>query len=191
METCVLDVEKFVDKIRELAPRPFGTVGELIVDHYTEELSASNNISYDRISSNNEKVEVKFSRAYVKSTPLDENNLLESIVRSPTKKDSHVRDLYKFELKWDCNIQQVKPDCFEILYYGIFFRDQVYIFKIRSEQIISDTAIGYSDKQHRGNSGEGQFHIKNTNLQHHLDNYLYTNFDYEDLINSIKETQNT
>ncbi len=29
---------------------------------------------------------------------------------------------------YDCNIQQLKPDCFDSLYYGVFFSDKIEIF---------------------------------------------------------------
>jgi len=57
----------------------------------------------------------------------------------------------------------------------------IYVFEIPSETISKDPNIQYSDKQHRGNSGEGQFHLKNSNIQHHIDNYLYTKMDYAKL----------
>lgn len=53
----------------------------------------------------------------------------------------------------------------------MFFEDKIMICKIEAEQIKADSKIFYSDYQHRGNVGEGQFHINNTTLQNHLDKY--------------------
>lgn len=39
---------------------------------------------------------------------------------------------------------------------------------------------GYSDKQHRGNVGEGQFHINNKNISEH-EKYLDKKVTYEEL----------
>ena len=54
---------------------------------------------------------------------------------------------------------------FDILYYGLFFADVIEIFKINSNEIAD--CPGYSDKQHRGNKGEGQFHLNQDNLAYH------------------------
>lgn len=45
---------------------------------------------------------------------------------------------------------------------------------------------GYSDKQHRKNKGEGQFHINNKTLQHHLDEYFEKEITFEDLYKMFK-----
>ena len=81
--------------------------------------------------------------------------------------------------EFDCNIQQVKRDQFEVLYYGLFFSDKVAIFRIKSEEI--GPQIYYSDKQHKGNEGEGQFHLNEKTLHIHLDKYLYQILTYQNL----------
>ena len=41
--------------------------------------------------------------------------------------------------------------------------------------------IGYSDKQHDGNVGEGQFHLTEKNLQIHLEKYYFKTLTYDQL----------
>ncbi len=86
---------------------------------------------------------------------------------------------------FDANIQQIKTKEFEVLYYGLFFEECVVIFKVSNRNVKSDRRIGYSDKQHKGNVGEGQFHITNKNLSIHLNSYLYKKISYEELITTI------
>jgi hypothetical protein len=86
--------------------------------------------------------------------------------------------------RFDCNIQQVKRREFDALYYGLFFSDCVQIFRIKSSDIrirAKGGNIGYSDKQHKGNVGEGQFHITEKNLQTHLDKYFHKTLSYDQL----------
>jgi hypothetical protein len=45
--------------------------------------------------------------------------------------------------------------------------------------------IYYSDFQHKGNRGEGQFHINQDTLQTHLDNNLYRTLSYDELYNLL------
>lgn len=147
-------------------------------------LEKSDDLSYDK-KLGNKKYEVKNSRAFTKAKPITEENICEVLMQ-----DNSVRlieDKNKFQEKWDCNIQQIKPNCFDILLYGIFLKDAIYIFEIPSESITKDFNIQYSDKQHRGNTGEGQFHLKNSNIQYHINKYLYTKIDYNKLWKLLNE----
>lgn len=161
-----------------LETRQFGKWFELTIQLLNPTFKPSNDLSYDR-KDNDIKIEIKASRALSKATEPTIDNYHE--VGKETKCNRLICDDNKLTTKWDCNIQQIKTDCFDILWYGIFFQDKIYIFKIDSETIRQDSNIKYSDKQHRGNKREGQFHIKNTNIQYHIDNYLYMKLDYDDL----------
>ena len=85
------------------------------------------------------------------------------------------------KISFDCNIQQVKIKEFDCLYYGCFFEDIILIFKINSDEILNDKTIFYSDHQHRGNIGEGQFHISNKNIKNHINKYFLNSLTYEKL----------
>ena len=161
-----------------LETRQFGKWFELTIQLLNPTFKPPNDLSYDR-KDNDIKIEIKASRALSKATEPTIDNYHE--VGKETKCNRLICDDNKLTTKWDCNIQQIKTDCFDILWYGIFFQDKIYIFKIDSETIRQDSNIKYSDKQHRGNKREGQFHIKNTNIQYHIDNYLYMKLDYDDL----------
>lgn len=168
--------------IRLLAPRPFGEkIGEIILDNLILGLSKADNNSHDR-KQGKKKIESKFARAIKK---VDTKNLSFIEQLSSTASLSYVNSASKE--KFDCNIQQIKPKCFDTLYYGVIFDDCVYVFKIDSKQLLKDSKnIGYSNKQHRGNIGEGQFHIKSTNLQYHIDNYLYQKLNWNEFIKLLK-----
>lgn len=49
--------------------------------------------------------------------------------------------------------------------------------------------LGYSDKQHKGNIGEGQFHITNKNFLFHLENNFVKAYSYKDFIDVLKNTK--
>jgi hypothetical protein len=57
------------------------------------------------------------------------------------------------------------------------------IFRIDSADI--GPQIFYSDRQHKGNIGEGQLHINRDALQVHLDNYLFQVLTYEQLLDLL------
>ena len=74
---------------------------------------------------------------------------------------------------------------FDVLYYGLFFSDCILVFRIPSDAI--GPRICYSDKQHKGNIGEGQFHINDRTLQIHLDNYLNQRLTYDQFYELLSE----
>src|SRR5213592_3003014 len=81
-------------------------------------------------------------------------------------------------------VQKVKRRKFDVLYYGLFFSDCVKIFRIKKSDIKTREEggdIGYSDKQHEGNVGEGQFHLTEKNLQIHLEKYFFKTLTYDEL----------
>ena len=177
--------EKIIKSIATLNTRKFGDIGEIIMNKLIPKFTKSENLSYDK-NLLNEKIEIKFSRAVSKSEPVTESNVCKVLLEDNSLElISYETDLYK--KKWDCNIQQIKPECFDILYYGVCFEEYVYIFKITSKQIIEDMHIKFSNKQHRGNKGEGQFHIKNTNIDYHIKTFLYQKINYKYLWELLDE----
>ena len=171
------------DSIVSLNTRKFGDVGEILMTKIIKGLEKSDDLSYDK-KLDNQKVEIKFSRALKKSPPLTEENIYE--VLSSDNVSRLISDSDKTVDKWDCNIQQVKVKCFDILYYGVFFKECIYIFLIKPNQIMEDTNINFSDKQHRGNVGEGQFHLNDKKIEYHIDNYLLKKMTYEEFECTIK-----
>lgn len=160
-------IEIIKENIVEMVPRTFGEkVGEYLIRKLIPELEDRLDNSHDA-SLNGEKVEIKLSRALKKSSSASSvKELLTS------RKD---RGLIKFDsdFSFDCNIQQVKPDCFDHIVYGILFDDAIFVFKASKEDILYNKGLGYNDKQHRGNVGEGQFHLKRSNINFHIDNFLF------------------
>jgi len=65
----------------------------------------------------------------------------------------------------------------------IFFSDCVVLFHIEFQKI--GPPINYSDKQYKGNVGEGPFHINQDILSLHETNYLYRKLTYDELYNLL------
>lgn len=129
------------------------------------------------------RVEVKFSRAMRTSKiPVTEHTVLQCI-EAATSEKRLIAWSERIKTSFDCNIQQIKRREFDDLYYGVFFSDVVTIFHIESRDI--GPHIGYSDKQHKGNVGEGQFHINQDTIRIHEENYLYKKLTYARLLQLI------
>lgn len=176
----ITEVKTLKTNLLQMAPRPFGEkFGEWVIFELDNTLESRNDGSHDAIYEK-KRVEIKLSRAKFKFNK--KLNFLSSLISTHTSSFVRSDTLDNF----DCNIQQVKPNCFDILIYGVFFEDIIYIFKTTTAVLLNDKKIGYNDKQHRGNVGEGQFHIKRTNLQYHIDNFLYKKLEYMDLIKMIQ-----
>lgn len=185
-------------------------------------------------------IEIKCSRV-ISSDKTDADNLLDEFLQNN-------RGLLNFSegfmREFDCNIQQVKPDCFQSLYYYLIFADCIVSFRankdafsINSKEIYGNVLrqaacdnvidqeyaqfltsktpimglklldsehkniayiqhgleqcrklaqLKYSDKQHRGNTGEGQFHITNKNLAYHLEENFVAAYNYSDFKRVLK-----
>ena len=175
-----MDGNDLRDGIFALNTRRFGSVAEVLIKRLVK-LGLGRSLFhdlYDDVASH--RVEVKFSVARKQcNTRINESTVLQCINEARSEQRMIALDEWdKFE--FDCNIQQIKRTEFDILYYGILFSDVVAIFKIRGDEIGSQ--IQYSDKQHKGNIGEGQFHINRRTMRTHLDNYLYQSLTYDTLL---------
>lgn len=160
-----------------MSTRRFGTVMEILVQRLTQS-QHSYTIFHDLDTGDGTRVEVKFSRVERKHfRKVDRSNVLEVIATEGLS----VR-LFPFG-EWvyhnfDSNIQQIKKPEFDVLVYGLLFADRIVVFWATPEQINSD--MRYSNRQHKGNVGEGQFHINPRTLPHHLENHLFAILSYQD-----------
>ncbi len=64
--------------------------------------------------------------------------------------------------RFDMNFQQVKPACCDVFVWVGVWRDVIRYWVLSSDEIASNKY--YSGGQHRGNEGEGQIHLKESNL---------------------------
>ena len=168
----------------------FGELAQLMLQKDMG-LHPSDDNSYDLKDDAGRRIEVKFSRAYKKAIPITASNAIDlcsncsTMVYESSESEKKTAD-------YDCNIQQLKPDCFDSLYYGVFFSDKIEIFHApRSEfpdsvdSFIKDKAAarkklpGYA-LQHKGGE-ECQFHIKKTTHKHHREHSHVKDLTYEEL----------
>ena len=180
-----MDGDTLREGIFALNTRRFGSVAEVLIERLVS-LGKAKTLFHDLYCDiNNKRVEVKFSRALKKSELLVTKATVLKCIEAATSEKRMVAWEDRTKVDFDCNIQQVKRAEFEELYYGVFFADCVVIFHIGSEQIGSQ--IYYSDKQHKGNVGEGQFHINQDTIAIHEKNYLYRSLTYDELLNLLSE----
>jgi hypothetical protein len=131
----------------------------------------------------NHRVEVKFSRVMSShDQPITEGNVLEAIeMARAERKAVSIEDATL--VSFDCNIQQIKCAEFDVLYYGLFFQDGVVIFRSTCADV--PQTPGYSNKQHKGNVGEGQFHISDKTYAWHRKARFYAEISYEQLLGHL------
>jgi hypothetical protein len=179
-----MDGDVLRDGIFSLFTRRFGSVAECMVKRL-EKCGKSRNQFHDLYDDiKNHRFEVKFSVVRKKAeTPISEETVLQCIEEATSLKRMVAFEEWQ-NYQFDCNIQQIKRAEFDVLYYGLFFSECVLIFRIEKTAILENHAgvkIHYSDFQHKGNRGEGQFHINQDTLQTHLDDYLYKRLSYDEL----------
>jgi hypothetical protein len=175
--------EQLRDGIFALKTRRFGSVAEVLVQRLLK-IGKGKSLFHDLFDDvENHRVEVKFSVVHKKAEiPITEATVLDA-VRGATSEERMVKFEDWQHTTFDCNIQQVKRAEFDILYYGLFFSDCIVVFRIQGSEI--GPQIQYSDRQHKGNVGEGQFHINRRTMQVHLDRYYYRKLTYDELLDLL------
>jgi len=175
-EPSEAELDEFRDGILHLQTRRFATVTELMIRGMTGAGDALNQHHDLFDTRSGQRIEVKFcvvrQRADARITAA---NVLD-VVSSASAQNRRVSfEDWEFH-QFGCNIQQVKREDFDVLYYGLFFEDAVVVFRIPAAMV--GERIHYSRTQHKGNTGEGQFHITHHNLQLHLDNFHECTLSY-------------
>lgn len=80
---------------------------------------------------------------------------------------------------FDMNFQQIKPRCCDVFILLAVWRDVIKYWVIASHEIENNRR--YSGKQHRGNTGEGQMHLKPNNIRE-FDDYLVEPYEIESAV---------
>ena len=102
---------------------------------------------YDFITSDSVRIEVKASRAV-------DFDSTEPLYVKALSSDSKER--------FDMNFQQVKPACCDVFIWVGVWRDVIRYWVLSSNEVATNRY--YSVGQHRGNEGEGQLHLKESNI---------------------------
>ena len=178
-----MNADTLRDGIFALNTRRFGSVAEVLIARMAALRKGQTLFHdlYDELAK--ERVEVKFSRALKKSEKVITKDTVLKCIEEATSLKRMVMWADRTRVPFDCNIQQIKRSEFEHLYYGIFFMDAVAIFRIASKDI--GRQISYSDFQHKGSFGEGQFHISNATIGIHEKNHFYRMVTYAELLDLL------
>ena len=94
------------------------------------------------------RIEVKASRAV--DSDVTKGPLYERALASDSKK------------KFWMNFQQLKPYCCDVFVWIAVWRDIIRYWVLSSWEV--ETNVYYSHGQHRGNTGEGQLHVRHDNI---------------------------
>lgn len=197
------DLTNFKNGIFALNTRRFGFIAEIMIKQIfgcvfskdkpsdaSKTKVGENKKNFDLYSEEFGNIEVKFSRVLESEPVISELSAFDVILNSKSNIDRILKS--SNEKNFDCNIQQVKPKFFHTLFYGLFFEDKIKIYSISDVkylQKITDPKFSGSDKQHSGNNGEGQFHIKQSNIEIHNE-FFNKEYSYEDLFDLFQNTKN-
>ena len=168
-----LERNKYLYVFEITAPRTFGeTWAQRHLNEVVPELQRPS-IEYDSNYSGEYdfwykgiKVEVKASRAVRRKSG-------DSLIIKALSSDS--------KCGYDMNFQQIKPGCCAVFVWIAVWRDVIRYWVLSSDEVKSNKY--YSEKQHRGNVGEGQLWIKESNI----DDFLKYEVGVRDLLKMIKK----
>lgn len=155
-----LQRNKYLYVFEITAPRTFGeTWAQRHLNEVVPELQRPST-TYDANYSgqydfwyNGIKIEVKASRAVKRKSG-------DALILKALSSDS--------QQGFDMNFQQIKPDCCDVFVWIAVWRDVIRYWVLSSDEVKNNKY--YSTGQHRGNIGEGQLWLKETNI-HEFDEY--------------------
>jgi hypothetical protein len=84
---------------------------------------------------------------------------------------------------FDCKIQQIKLDKFDVLCVGLFFEDVFVIFRIDRAKF--GEQFEYSPSPDETKVSGGWFHLSPSTMELHLKNHLYKRLTYGELLDFI------
>lgn len=155
IRNAYLERNKYLYVFEITAPRTFGeTWAQRHLNEVVPELKRPSTI-YDEDYSgqydfwyNGIRIEVKASRAVKRKSG-------DSLIIKALSSDSHSG--------FDMNFQQIKPACCDVFVWIAVWRDKICYWVLSSDEVANNKY--YSIGQHRGNSGEGQLWIKDSNIK--------------------------
>ena len=150
-----LERNKYLYVFEITAPRHFGEIwAQRHLNEIVPELQ-SPSTSYDPNYSgqydfwyNGIRIEVKASRAVMRKS--EEHLLITKALSSDSKSG------------FDMNFQQIKPACCDVFVWIAVWRDKIRYWVLSSDEVVNNKY--YSSGQHRGNKGEGQLWLKDSNI---------------------------
>lgn len=91
-----------------------------------------------------------------------------------------------YDVSFNCNIQNIKRDDFDVLLYVLLFADEIHVYSIDSEDIESEISNWCGKHGRYDEEGKsGQFSINNRNLADHEERFLIDVFTWEDITDDI------
>ena len=149
-----LERNKYLYVFEITAPRTFGeTWAQRHLNEVVPELQRPSTLHDANYSGqydfwyNGIRIEVKASRAVRRKSG-------DSLIIKALSSDS--------EYGFDMNFQQIKPACCDVFVWIAVWRDVIRYWVLSSEEVKNNRY--YSSGQHRGNVGEGQLWLKETNI---------------------------
>ena len=118
------------------------------------------------------RIEVKASRAVKRKSG-------DSLILKALSSDS--------KFGFDMNFQQIKPKCCDVFVWIAVWRDVIRYWVLSSSDV--ETNIYYSAGQHRGNIGEGQLWIKETNIDEFAEFEVAPRKILEAIVNKAKQKE--
>lgn len=116
------------------------------------------------------KIEENYSGQYDFLYQMPNKKMIKIEVKASRAVDFDSQEpLYVKALEWgskkhfDMNFQQVKPKCCDVFVWIGVWRDTIKYWILASKEVENNKF--YSKGQHRGNTGEGQIHLKHDNIQ--------------------------
>lgn len=155
MRNSYIDRNKYLYVFEITAPRTFG---ETWAQHHLNEIVPElkkPTTTLDPIYSGEYDFWYKGIRIEVKASRAVKRQSGDSLIIKALSSDS--------KSGFDMNFQQIKPACCDVFVWIAVWRDKIRYWVLSSEEVLNNKH--YSKGQHRGNVGEGQLWLKESNIE--------------------------
>lgn len=171
-----LNRNKYLYLFEITAPRTFGEtwaqrhLNEIIpeLERPTTQKDSNYSGEYD-FWYNGVKIEVKASRAVARRS--GDTLIMKALSTNSSK-------------GFDMNFQQIKPNCCDVFVWIGVWRDAIKYWVLSNDEVKENKY--FSKGQHRGNTGEGQLWVKNTNIK----DFVQYEVGVSEILSKIKEKAN-
>lgn len=167
MSKTALSSTGFRDQIFKLKPRSFHSFVKNIIPKVVDSCQSTNHISFH------------FFRAMIRpSKIITVADLLNAILNETPKERMFKSQEWK-TIPFECRVKCKSKKENSTLYYGIFYSDSIFIFKLNPN--INNKKVKHVVSERTGIENDVRFHLNNSTYQFHLDNFLEKKLSYKEL----------
>jgi hypothetical protein len=163
-----------------IQPKSFGDASKLLVAKYLGGIAQPDSSPFD-VDWNGNRAELKMARVRGRAPQtIRDDNLTGILGWYAQNFDRAVPFGHATKTPFTADFMYIKPSLFDVLVYGLFFKDAVLLFSADAGRV--GLLSGWRESPGRFHDGNCAIHLTNTTLKWHVDNQFYSKASYGELL---------